>query len=130
MLTGCRHSLASGLTRGGLDRNWRHTLNPPIERRGVQLLELLRPKTALPVHHDDYTVFKSPAQRVPRSVDHAPISTTRRDPRARRYPYRFDLPGDHTTPDRRFAKAFNTFVEHDGAEWAVCALINGRRKKS
>jgi L-ascorbate metabolism protein UlaG (beta-lactamase superfamily) len=94
--------------------------------QGVQLLELLRPKTALPVHHDDYTVFKSPLSDFLGRVDRAPIST-RIVTLERGDTYRFDLPGDRT-PDRRFAKAFNTFVEHDGDEWAVCALIDGKRR--
>jgi hypothetical protein len=30
--------------------------------------------------------------------------------------------------DPAFPKVFNTFVEHDGNEWAVCARIDGQRK--
>ena len=28
--------------------------------QGVKLVELLRPAVTVPVHHDDYTVFRSP----------------------------------------------------------------------
>jgi len=30
--------------------------------QGVQLLQVVRPRTAVPIHYDDYTVFKSPLQ--------------------------------------------------------------------
>ncbi|HZB39557.1 MAG TPA: hypothetical protein VE487_01245, partial [Ilumatobacter sp.] len=41
--------------------------------------------------------------------------------------YRFDVPGV-PTPDAAFPKVFNTFVERDGNEWAVCGHIDGQRK--
>jgi L-ascorbate metabolism protein UlaG (beta-lactamase superfamily) len=28
--------------------------------QGVRALQLVRPRTAVPIHYDDYTVFKSP----------------------------------------------------------------------
>ena len=94
--------------------------------QGVQLLELLGPKTAIPVHYDDYTVFKSPlsefldrARRLPNSTR---IVTLERGDT-----YRFDVPGV-PTPDAAFPKVFNTFVERDGNEWAVCGHIDGQRK--
>lgn len=30
------------------------------DRQGVEFLRLIRPRTAIPVHFDDYPVFKSP----------------------------------------------------------------------
>jgi L-ascorbate metabolism protein UlaG (beta-lactamase superfamily) len=95
-------------------------------KQGVQLLELLQPKTALPVHYDDYTVFKSPLSDFLDRAGRASIPT-RIVTLERGDTYRFDLPGARP-PDRPFAKGFNTFVEHDGAEWAVCALIDGKRR--
>jgi L-ascorbate metabolism protein UlaG (beta-lactamase superfamily) len=29
-------------------------------RQGLELLKLLQPKVAIPIHYNDYTVFKSP----------------------------------------------------------------------
>ena len=30
--------------------------------QGADLLDLLRPRRALPIHHNDYTVFRSPLE--------------------------------------------------------------------
>lgn len=38
-------------------------------RQGAELLDLLRPRWALPVHHDDYTVFRSPLADFLEQVD-------------------------------------------------------------
>ena len=40
-------------------------------RQGVAALKLVRPKTAVPIHFDDYTVFKSPLEDFRREVEAA-----------------------------------------------------------
>jgi L-ascorbate metabolism protein UlaG (beta-lactamase superfamily) len=94
--------------------------------KGVRLLELLRPKTAIPIHYDDYTVFKSPLSDF---LDHASRSglSTRVVTLDRGATYRFDIPSD-AGEERTFAKMFNTYIEHDGRQWAVCAHIDGQRR--
>jgi L-ascorbate metabolism protein UlaG (beta-lactamase superfamily) len=96
------------------------------DEQGVKLLQLLRPTTAIPVHYDDYTVFKSPLQDFLDRARRAGISTQivtldRGDT------YRFDVRLE-PTEDRSFVKLFNTFIERDGHEWAVCSNADGQRK--
>jgi L-ascorbate metabolism protein UlaG (beta-lactamase superfamily) len=46
------------------------------DRQGVQALEIIRPSTAVPVHHSDYTVFKSPLDDFRRRAEAADLATT------------------------------------------------------
>ncbi|HZX55343.1 MAG TPA: MBL fold metallo-hydrolase [Ilumatobacteraceae bacterium] len=59
-------------------------------RQGVQLLELVQPKVAIPVHYDDYTVFRSPLSDF---LDLLPerLLTTRVVTLERGATYRFDV---------------------------------------
>ncbi|MDQ6694429.1 MAG: MBL fold metallo-hydrolase, partial [Chloroflexota bacterium] len=41
------------------------------DKQGVQMLKLVRPKMAIPVHFNDYTVFKSPLRDFVRAVKEA-----------------------------------------------------------
>lgn len=43
-------------------------------RQGVEALRIVRPGTAIPIHHDDYTVFKSPLADFEREVQAAGLS--------------------------------------------------------
>ncbi|GGI05160.1 MBL fold metallo-hydrolase [Egicoccus halophilus] len=43
--------------------------------QGRQLLQLVRPRTAVPVHYDDYTVFRSPLSDFRTAVDDASLDT-------------------------------------------------------
>ena len=42
-----------------------------MRSRGVEALRIVRPKLAIPIHYDDYTVFKSPLEEFKREVDQA-----------------------------------------------------------
>lgn len=44
-------------------------------RQGIQALELIRPATAIPIHYDDYPVFKSPLEDFVRAVAAARLDT-------------------------------------------------------
>ncbi len=59
--------------------------------QGVGLLKLLRPKVAIPIHYNDYTVFKSPLSDFQRKVQAATLET---DVRYLRHgeTYEFDVP--------------------------------------
>jgi L-ascorbate metabolism protein UlaG (beta-lactamase superfamily) len=41
---------------------------------GARALELIRPRTALPVHYEDYTVFKSPLRDFLRAVEDTDVA--------------------------------------------------------
>lgn len=43
--------------------------------RGVRALQLIRPQTAIPVHYDDYTVFKSSLADFRAAVERAKLDT-------------------------------------------------------
>ena len=43
--------------------------------QGVQVLRLIAPKTAIPIHYDDYKVFKSPLAEFAAAVEHAGLRT-------------------------------------------------------
>ncbi len=43
--------------------------------QGVRLLRLVRPRSAIPIHYDDYTVFKSPLEDFQRAVTQADLAT-------------------------------------------------------
>lgn len=43
--------------------------------QGIQMLELTRPRTAVPIHYDDYTVFKSPLSDFQRAVHDMELTT-------------------------------------------------------
>ena len=45
-------------------------------RHGVEALRMLRPRHAVPIHFDDYTVFRSPLQDFRREVAEAGLATT------------------------------------------------------
>lgn len=44
-------------------------------RQGVEAVRLLRPHTAIPIHYDDYTVFKSPLDDFKRAMGQANLPT-------------------------------------------------------
>ena len=44
-------------------------------RQGVGLLKLLKPKVAIPIHYNDYTVFKSPLTDFQREVHTTKLQT-------------------------------------------------------
>lgn len=44
-------------------------------RQGVEALRLTRPRVAIPIHYDDYTVFKSPLSDFQQEVDDAALET-------------------------------------------------------
>jgi hypothetical protein len=94
--------------------------------QGVKLLELLKPKTAIPVHFEDYTVFKSPLSDFLDRVHSAGIGT-RIVTLDRGATYDFDVL-EGPVQDAMFVKVFDTFIEHDGREWAVCSYTDGMRK--
>jgi L-ascorbate metabolism protein UlaG (beta-lactamase superfamily) len=43
--------------------------------QGVRALRLIAPKTAIPIHYDDYTVFRSPLSDFVRQVDGTDLPT-------------------------------------------------------
>ncbi len=43
--------------------------------QGVRALQIVRPRTAVPIHYDDYTVFKDPLENFRRAVDAASLAT-------------------------------------------------------
>jgi hypothetical protein len=43
--------------------------------QGVRALQLVAPKTAVPIRHGDYTVFKSPLHEFAAAVEAAGLST-------------------------------------------------------
>jgi L-ascorbate metabolism protein UlaG (beta-lactamase superfamily) len=57
--------------------------------RGVDLLDLVRPRTAFPVHHDDYGIFHSPLSEFATEVRRrAPATTVRYLERGQPWPLR------------------------------------------
>jgi L-ascorbate metabolism protein UlaG (beta-lactamase superfamily) len=44
-------------------------------RQGVELLRLVRPRTAIPIHYDDYDRFRSPLSDFRRRVEDARLPT-------------------------------------------------------
>jgi L-ascorbate metabolism protein UlaG (beta-lactamase superfamily) len=46
------------------------------DRQGVEALRIVRPRTAVPVHYDDYTVFRSPLEAFRDRAAGASLSTT------------------------------------------------------
>ena len=59
-------------------------------KQGVKLLELIEPKVAIPIHYDDYTVFKSPLSDFLERAQRSTMST-RIVPIERGATYRFDV---------------------------------------
>jgi L-ascorbate metabolism protein UlaG (beta-lactamase superfamily) len=45
------------------------------DRQGVEALRIIQPRAAVPVHYDDYTVFKSPLEDFRARVDEAALPT-------------------------------------------------------
>jgi L-ascorbate metabolism protein UlaG (beta-lactamase superfamily) len=45
------------------------------DRQGVEALQVVRPSLTVPIHHDDYTVFKSPIDEFRRRIDTMPHVT-------------------------------------------------------
>lgn len=43
--------------------------------QGVQTLQIVRPRGAIPVHFNDYTVFKEPRRVFERAVEEATLAT-------------------------------------------------------
>lgn len=65
-------------------------------RSGVDLLDMIHPRTAYPVHHEDYGIFRSPLSDFTRGVDQRKPTTVIRHPR----------PGQtHPLPDHRSTTA-------------------------
>lgn len=44
-------------------------------RQGVQALRAVAPRRAIPVHYDDYTLFKSPLSDFRRAAEEAGLAT-------------------------------------------------------
>jgi L-ascorbate metabolism protein UlaG (beta-lactamase superfamily) len=42
--------------------------------QGVEMIRMVQPKTALPIHYDDYTVFKSPLRDFQSAVQRAGLT--------------------------------------------------------
>jgi L-ascorbate metabolism protein UlaG (beta-lactamase superfamily) len=61
--------------------------------QGVELLRTIRPKVAIPIHVDDYTVFRSPLSDFLEAAARADLRGTDVRPLARGELYRFELPG-------------------------------------
>ena len=59
-------------------------------KQGVQALRIVRPRSAVPIHYDDYTVFKSPLADFRAEVERAGLETEVRYV-DRAETYRFDL---------------------------------------
>lgn len=59
--------------------------------QGVRLLQLVQPRTAVPIHYDDYTVFRSPLADFRARADDEPLQTDIRY-LDRGETYRFPLP--------------------------------------
>jgi L-ascorbate metabolism protein UlaG (beta-lactamase superfamily) len=95
--------------------------------QGVRLLELLGPRTAVPIHYDDYTVFKSPLRDFLALVDRSELST-RVVALDRGETHRLDVPTTDPAHGAGFARIFDTFIERDGLEWAVCAHVDDQRR--
>lgn len=43
--------------------------------QGIQAIRLIQPKKAIPIHYNDYTVFKSPLEDFMRAVAEAKLET-------------------------------------------------------
>ncbi|HSL12566.1 MAG TPA: MBL fold metallo-hydrolase [Actinomycetota bacterium] len=61
--------------------------------QGVELLRTVRPRVAIPIHYDDYAVFRSPLSEFLEAVRAADLRETVVRPLARGQLYRFELPG-------------------------------------
>jgi L-ascorbate metabolism protein UlaG (beta-lactamase superfamily) len=59
--------------------------------QGLRCLRLVRPQTAIPIHYDDYTVFKSPLADFTRAVGRADLDTEIVE-LGRGESYRFEVP--------------------------------------
>jgi L-ascorbate metabolism protein UlaG (beta-lactamase superfamily) len=94
--------------------------------QGVRLLEMLRPTTAIPIHYDDYTVFKSPLRDFTDRVERSSLST-RVVVLDRGDTYRFET-RRRPVDEPPYTRVFNTFIEHDGNGWAVCSRTDGQRR--
>lgn len=44
------------------------------DKQGVEAIELINPKTAIPIHYNDYDVFKSPLEDFKRTAEEAGLS--------------------------------------------------------
>lgn len=44
-------------------------------KQGIQAIRIIRPKAAVPIHYNDYTVFKSPLEDFKRAVEEAKLDT-------------------------------------------------------
>jgi L-ascorbate metabolism protein UlaG (beta-lactamase superfamily) len=74
--------------------------------QGIQALEIIRPRTAIPIHYDDYTVFKDPLDNFKRAVTAAKPSTSVRYVE-RGETYRFQL-----------RQSDNRFPSTESPQWA------------
>ncbi len=45
-------------------------------QQGIEMLRLTKPRTAIPIHYDDYTVFKSPLSEFKKTVEGADLPTS------------------------------------------------------
>jgi hypothetical protein len=45
-------------------------------RQGVEALRIIAPREAIPLHYDDYTLFKSPLSEFRQAAAHAGVGTT------------------------------------------------------
>jgi L-ascorbate metabolism protein UlaG (beta-lactamase superfamily) len=44
------------------------------DEQGVEAIRIINPKTAIPIHYNDYDVFKSPLEDFKRAVEQAGLS--------------------------------------------------------
>ena len=65
--------------------------------QGIQCLRIVQPRTAVPIHYGDYTVFKDPIERFREAVSEADLPTDVRFV-ARGETYRFPLPSGAAGP--------------------------------
>lgn len=60
------------------------------DQQGVEMLEIIQPDMAIPIHYNDYDVFKSPLEDFQRAVEAAGWADR---VRYLRHGERYDLPG-------------------------------------
>jgi L-ascorbate metabolism protein UlaG (beta-lactamase superfamily) len=61
--------------------------------QGIELLQVVKPKVAIPIHYDDYTVFRSPLSDFVDAVERAELRETQVRYLERGQLFRFELPG-------------------------------------
>ena len=67
-------------------------------QQGIEMMQIVNPKLSIPIHYDDYDVFKSPLADFQRAVRDAGFEDRVR------YLNRGDTYGFHIRPDRTAAR--------------------------